>query len=105
MRRYRLTPRRLAWAAPTARTAALTVTFIVLGAALAHAQQSPWETAVSRLQQAFTGPIAKGLALVAIVVGGLAMAYGEGNKKAIAGLVFGLGMAVGAVNFLSWLFG
>jgi hypothetical protein len=32
-------------------------------------------------------------------------AYGEGQaKKTIAGIVFGVGMAIGAVNFMSWLF-
>ena len=67
---------------------------------------SPWENAVNVLQQSFTGPIAKGLALVAIVVGGLTFAYGEGgSKRTFAGIVFGVGMAVLAVNFLSWLFG
>jgi len=67
---------------------------------------SPWENAVNVLQQAFTGPIAKGLALVAIVVGGLTFAFGEGGgKRTFAGIVFGLGMAVLAVNFLTWLFG
>jgi type IV secretory pathway VirB2 component (pilin) len=63
---------------------------------------SPWENAVNVLQTAFTGPIAKGLALVAIVVGGLTFAFGEGGgKKTFAGIVFGLGMAVLAVNFLT----
>jgi len=67
---------------------------------------SPWENAVNVLQTAFTGPIAKGLALVAIVVGGLTFAFGErGGKRTFAGIVFGLGMAVLAVNFLTWLFG
>src|ERR1700732_4477360 len=67
---------------------------------------SPWENAVNVLQTAFTGPIAKGLALVAIVIGGLTFAFGEGGgKRTFAGIVFGLGMAVLAVNFLSWLFG
>src|SRR6266700_4307346 len=67
---------------------------------------SPWENAVNVLQQAFTGPIAKGLALIAIVVGGLTFAFGEGGgKRTFAGIVFGLGMAVLAVNFLTWLFG
>jgi type IV secretion system protein TrbC len=67
---------------------------------------SPWENAVNVLQTAFTGPIAKGLALVAIVVGGLTFAFGEGGgKKTFAGIIFGLGMAVLAVNFLTWLFG
>lgn len=67
---------------------------------------SPWENAVNVLQAAFTGPIAKGLALVAIVVGGLTFAFGEGGaKRTFAGIVFGLGMALLAVNFLNWLFG
>ena len=67
---------------------------------------SPWENAVNVLQQSFTGPIAKGLALVAIVIGGLTFAYGEGGgKRTFAGLIFGIGMAVLAVNFLNWLFG
>ncbi len=67
--------------------------------------QSPWEESSNKLMQAFTGPIAKALSLVAIVVGGLVMAYGEGaGKKAIAGIVFGVGMAAGAVQFFAWLF-
>ena len=45
------------------------------------------------------------LSLVAIVVGGLMFAYGEGqSKKTLAGIVFGVGMAIGAVNFMAWLF-
>jgi len=79
------------------------------GAALALAApawaDSPWENAVSVLQTSFTGPIARGLSLVAIVVGGLMFAYGEGDsKRTIAGILFGVGMAIGAVNFMSWLF-
>ena len=66
---------------------------------------SPWENAVSVLQTAFTGPIATGLALVSIVVGGLVFAFGEGGaKRTMAGIVFGVGMSIGAVNFMSWLF-
>jgi type IV secretory pathway VirB2 component (pilin) len=72
---------------------------------LLQAGSSPWENAVTQLQNAFTGPIAKGLSLVAIVVGGLMFAFGEGgNKRMFAGIVFGIGMAIAAVNFLSWLF-
>lgn len=65
----------------------------------------PWDNAVNVLRTAFTGPIATGLSLVAIVVGGLMFAYGEGqSKKTLAGIVFGVGMAIGAVNFMAWLF-
>lgn len=66
---------------------------------------SPWENAVNVLQTSFTTTIARGLSLVAIVVGGLMFAYGEGqSKKMLSGIVFGVGMAIGAVNFMMWLF-
>jgi type IV secretion system protein VirB2 len=93
----------------TPRRAALALGTTLVMAASTSAQtggSSPWENAVNVLQQAFTGPIAKGLALVAIVVGGLTFAFGEGGgKRTFAGILFGLGMAVLAVNFLTWLFG
>jgi type IV secretory pathway VirB2 component (pilin) len=92
----RLRPRR--WAAPA---------LALLAALPAYAQSGsdPWDNAVNVLKTSFTGTIATGLSLVAIVVGGLMFAYGEGqSKKTLAGIVFGVGMAIGAVNFMSWLF-
>jgi type IV secretory pathway VirB2 component (pilin) len=81
---------------------------MVLSALPVYAQSTgsdPWDNAVNVLKTAFTGTIATGLSLVAIVVGGLMFAYGEGqSKKMLAGIVFGVGMAIGAVNFMSWLF-
>lgn len=69
------------------------------------AQASPWENAVTQLQTSFTGPIARGLSLVAIVLGGLMFAYGEGAaKKTFAGILFGCGAALAATNFMTWLF-
>jgi type IV secretory pathway VirB2 component (pilin) len=89
--------RRFATAAATALSLLVTIPL--------HAQGDPWDQAVQVLQNAFTGPIAKGLSLVAIVVGGLMFAFGEGHsKKALAGIIFGVGMAIGAVNFMAWLF-
>lgn len=71
----------------------------------AQAGNSPWENAVNVLQQAFTSTIARGLSLVAIVVSGLTFAFGEGgSKRVLAGVLFGVGMAIAAVNFLAWLF-
>ncbi|MBT9332008.1 TrbC/VirB2 family protein [Paracidobacterium acidisoli] len=81
---------------------------LLLSALQVYAQSTgsdPWDNAVNVLKTAFTGTIATGLSLVAIVVGGLMFAYGEGqSKKMLAGIVFGVGMAIGAVNFMSWLF-
>lgn len=81
------------------------VALFLAGPVLAQAGASPWENAVSVLQQAFTSTIARGLSLVAIVVAGLTFAFGEGgSKRVLAGVLFGVGMAIAAVNFLSWLF-
>jgi type IV secretion system protein TrbC len=86
----------------------LAATTGLLLAAPAFAQvggNSPWENAVTVLETAFTSTIARGLSLVAIVVSGLTFAFGEGgSKRVLAGVLFGVGMAIAAVNFLAWLF-
>src|SRR2546425_4980728 len=67
--------------------------------------QSPWERAAGNLERTFTGPLARSLALVAIVIGGLTFMFGEmGAKRQIAGIVFGGGLALFAAQFLAWLF-
>ena len=90
------------------RSALLFTAVLALATSTMYAQGnggSPWENAVNVLQTSFTGPIAKGLALVSIVVGGLMFAFGEGgSKRMLSGIVFGVGMAIGAVNFMAWLF-
>jgi len=87
------------------RLALATIGLTLLLAAPAFAQGiggSPWENAVSVLQTAFTSTIARGLSLVAIVVAGLTFAFGEGgSKRVLAGVLFGVGMAIAAVKFNS----
>jgi type IV secretory pathway VirB2 component (pilin) len=86
------------------RRALLTASALLILPALAYAQ-SPWERAAANLEISFTGPLARSLALVAIVLGGLMFMYGEGGaKRQIAGVVFGGGLALFAVQFLTWLF-
>lgn len=80
----------------------LIIALLLPAAALA---QSPWERAASNLEQTFTGPLARSLALVAIVIGGLMFMFGEGGaKRQISGIVFGGGLALFAAQFLTWLF-
>ena len=77
----------------TVRAAAwATVALWLLSPGLLWAQgTSPWVEAVNELQAQFTGPIARGLSLIAIVVGGLMFAFGEGgSKRTLAGIIFGL---------------
>jgi type IV secretory pathway VirB2 component (pilin) len=70
------------------------------------AQGSPFDTGFTAIQSLFTGTIAKVASLVAIVIGGYGFAHGEpGAKKALAGVAAGTGIAVLAVNVLSWLWG
>jgi type IV secretory pathway VirB2 component (pilin) len=84
-------------------TAALATTLALLPS-LVFAQ-SPWERAAQNLELSFTGPLARSMALVAIVIGGLMFMYGEGGaKRQISGIVFGGGLALFAAQFLTWLF-
>ena len=90
------------WARPTA--AVLTLLLVMPVAALA--QGSPFDTGFNAIQALFTGTIAKVASLVAIVIGGYGFAHGEpGAKKALAGVAAGTGIAVLAVNVLSWFWG
>ncbi len=74
--------------------------------ALAHAQGSPFDTGLGAIQTLFTGTVAKVASLVAIVMGGYGFAHGDpGAKKNLAGVAAGTGIAVLAVNVLTWLWG
>ncbi|MCY4121888.1 MAG: TrbC/VirB2 family protein [Acidobacteria bacterium] len=88
------------WATPVV---ALFV-FVVAADVALQAGTSPWEIAVMKICNAFTTTIGRGLALVAVIIGGLMFAFGEGgSKSAIAGLIFGAGMVLGAPDFLMWV--
>lgn len=81
------------------------VLFALMAFPIGLLAQSPWERAALNLEATFTGPLARSLALVAIVVGGLMFMFGEGGaKRQISGIVFGGGLALFAGQFLTWLF-
>jgi type IV secretory pathway VirB2 component (pilin) len=85
----------------------LMVTLPLLFPIAAIAQSgSPFDTGFTALQLLFTGTVARVASLIAIVIGGYQFAHGEpGAKKALAGVAAGTGIAVLAVNVLSWLWG
>ena len=81
------------------------IVMLLMLPALALAQGSPWERAANNLALTFTGPLARALALVSIVIGGLLFMFGEGGaKRQLSGIVFGGGLALFAGQFLTWLF-
>jgi type IV secretory pathway VirB2 component (pilin) len=89
-----------------ARPPAAVLTLLVVMSGVALAQGSPFDTGFNAIQALFTGTIAKVASLVAIVIGGYGFAHGEpGAKKALAGVAAGTGIAVLAVDVLSWLWG
>jgi type IV secretory pathway VirB2 component (pilin) len=95
-----LSPRR-----PPLTAGPSTLLGILLTWTLTASAQSPWERAAANLETSFTGPLARSLALVAIVLGGLMFMFGEGGaKRQISGIVFGGGLALFAAQFLTWLF-
>ena len=86
------------------RAGVIAITVVLWIPTVAFAQ-SPWERAANNLAATFTGPLARALALVAIVIGGLLFMFGEsGAKRQISGIVFGGGLALFAAQFLAWLF-
>lgn len=96
--------RRAIAAIQCAQLSLLTLVFVAIPTVL-FAQASPWERAASNLERTFTGPLARSLALVAIVIGGLLFMFAEqGAKRQISGIVFGGGLALFAGQFLTWLF-
>ena len=99
-------PIRLAISSASGKPALMLLSVLILAPLAAHAQGSPFDTGFNAIQSLFTGTIAKVASLVAIVIGGYGFAHGEpGAKKALAGVAAGTGIAVLAVNVLSWLWG
>ena len=89
------------------QTAPVSIGLLLLPIAT-HAQAggTPFDTGFTALQTLFTGKVAKVASVVAIVIGGYGFAHGEpGAKKALAGVAAGTGIAVLAVNVLTWLWG
>ena len=96
-------PRRMSWW-PTLVMVTLPLLFPI--AALAQAGGSPFDSGFTALETLFTGTVARVASLIAIVIGGYGFAHGEpGAKRALAGVAAGTGIAVLAVNVLSWLWG
>ena len=83
------------------------VSFLALAVpAFAQVGGSPFDSGFTALEMLFTGTVARVASLIAIVIGGYGFAHGEpGAKKALAGVAAGTGIAVLAVNVLSWLWG
>jgi type IV secretory pathway VirB2 component (pilin) len=66
----------------------------------------PWEGPLNTIMQSLSGPVAKAIGIIAIVLTGLGFAFAEGGsamRKGI-GIVFGLAIAFTATTFVSTFF-
>ena len=70
------------------------------------ADMTPWGLAAKQICILLTGIVGKSLAIVAVVVAGIAYAMGEGASKAMLGAVaFGAGMVLLGPEAISFFFG
>ena len=70
----------------------------------AWADGSPWEAAITPLQNSLA-KVGNGLSLIAVVVAGLLIAFGENNaKKTLGGIIFGVAILRSAPVIIDWLF-
>lgn len=86
----------------------LVLVFLVMPV-IAHAAGSglPWEGPLQRILDSIAGPVAKVVGVIAIVVTGLGLAFGEsgGLMRKILSIVFGLSIAFSASSFALSFFG
>ena len=82
------------------------ITLLLLVCAdLAMAQSMPWEGPLCKVATSLKGPVAKGVAVIAIVISGLMLAVGEvgGVFKTLLGLLAGVSMALLASDWLGFI--
>jgi type IV secretion system protein VirB2 len=68
----------------------------------------PWESALSKVMESITGPVAIGISLVAIVAAGAGLIFGgdmQGFMRTACYICLVVAVLVGAANLLSILFG
>ncbi len=67
----------------------------------------PWESPLQRILDSISGPVAKVVGVIAIVITGLGLAFGEGGglMRKVLSIVFGLSIAFSASSFALAFFG
>ncbi|WP_082979596.1 TrbC/VirB2 family protein [Labrys sp. WJW] len=77
------------------------VNLVLLPAAHASGSSMPWEQPLQKILQSIEGPVAKIVAVIIIIVTGLALAFGDtsGGFRRLIQIVFGLSIAFAASSF------
>lgn len=93
------------------RSACATLSCLVTGSVFAQVPMSddqvmPWTGPLTKIMQSISGPVAMSLGVIAIVIAGLAIAFGESGSgvRRLLQVVFGLAIAFTASSIISALF-
>ena len=83
------------------------ITIFLFSNAYATETGMPWEGPLEKILASLTGPVAKTLGVIAIVLAGLGIAFGEAGSglRKIFQIVLGLSIAFTASSLLVSLFG
>lgn len=95
--------------APRTFNALVALIFYAAVSAPVHAAGSnmPWEAPLDAILESITGPVAQIIAVLAIVVTGLALAFGDtsGGLRKLIQIVFGISIAFAASSLVLDVFG
>lgn len=82
-------------------TALLLIYFLLASPAFAAGSGMPWEGPIQQIVTSVEGDVAKGLGVIAIVVTGLGVAFGDmgSGMRNLLKIVFGLSIAFTATSF------
>ena len=71
------------------------------GTTLAAGSGMPWEAPLTQILESIEGPVARIVAVIIIILTGLALAFGEtsGGFRRLVQIVFGLSIAFAATSF------
>lgn len=66
----------------------------------------PWESPLTRIADSISGPVAMALGVIAVVITGLAIAFGESGSgvRRLMQVLFGLSIAFTAASLVATLF-
>ncbi|HXE53561.1 MAG TPA: TrbC/VirB2 family protein [Tepidisphaeraceae bacterium] len=97
---------RARWPAVAGWVSVMVWSSVARAAAAGGGQPLPWEGPLNQVLASFTGPVAKALCIMAIVVLGFGFAFSEGGGlRRILGLLLGVSIAVTATSFGVTFFG
>ncbi len=79
---------------------------LLVGDARAAGSGMPWEAPLQKILDSIQGPVAKIMAVIAIIVTGLSLAFGDasGGFRRLVQVVFGLSIAFAATSFFLTFF-